>query len=166
MAILIIEKAEKEDLIGQKFEIHEDTDSTLIGRQPSTGIALGDQRASREHARIFLRHGNWFLEDLGSRNGVFIASGGTSKWEKISKKQLSDSDVIQIGSTRMHFSSSQILDHLRDQEPTDAEKPAQKEKRNIPLTVSIIFWILLWAGIFLATKKLTFFILERLNQSF
>jgi hypothetical protein len=45
---------------------------TSIGRAPTNTITVSDETASLEHALISLRSGKWWLEDLGSRNGVLL----------------------------------------------------------------------------------------------
>ena len=44
--------------------------SRTIGRSSKADLVLSDALLSREHARIFLEGGAWFLEDLHSRNGT------------------------------------------------------------------------------------------------
>lgn len=45
-------------------------DDFLIGRDPAAPITLQDRKVSRQHARIFRRGDAYFVEDLGSSNGV------------------------------------------------------------------------------------------------
>lgn len=45
----------------------------VLGRDPSSGILIDDGTVSRRHACIQLDGGNATLEDLGSKNGTFIA---------------------------------------------------------------------------------------------
>ena len=49
-----------------------DKDEYLIGRQPPADLALPYPQVSRRHARIMRRGWSYWLEDLGSRNGVFV----------------------------------------------------------------------------------------------
>jgi sigma-B regulation protein RsbU (phosphoserine phosphatase) len=44
----------------------------VLGRSSKADIVLADRFLSRLHARLFLRDGAWFLEDLGSRNTTFL----------------------------------------------------------------------------------------------
>lgn len=49
------------------------TDEFLIGRDiRDVDLCLDSQAISRKHARIFLKSGNYFLEDLGSSNGTSL----------------------------------------------------------------------------------------------
>lgn len=43
---------------------------SAIGRAPTSTIALPDDTISLEHALLYWRNGQWWLEDLGSRNGT------------------------------------------------------------------------------------------------
>ena len=45
----------------------------LIGRSPGSTLVLDDDYASGRHARIFPQDGEWFVEDLGSTNGTYLA---------------------------------------------------------------------------------------------
>ena len=50
----------------------DDLEAMLIGRDPSCQIVLPDNMVSRLHAKVSGRDGVIFLEDCGSRHGVFI----------------------------------------------------------------------------------------------
>jgi hypothetical protein len=43
---------------------------TSLGRAPTNTAPLPDDTASLEHALLHLRDGQWWLEDLASRNGT------------------------------------------------------------------------------------------------
>jgi len=44
----------------------------FIGRDTQLLVSIPDSKISRRHARVFLRRGAWFIEDLGSVNGVVV----------------------------------------------------------------------------------------------
>ena len=60
-------------------------------------ITCDDTRVSSRHARIERRFGRWILEDAGSKNGTFV--GGV----RVSRHQLEDADLIEIGRTVFCF---------------------------------------------------------------
>jgi serine phosphatase RsbU (regulator of sigma subunit) len=62
-----------------------------IGRQGDNQLVLRDNRASRNHARIFAENGEYFIEDLNSRHGVFVNG------QRITRHKLADSDRIDFG---------------------------------------------------------------------
>ena len=47
--------------------------AVLLGRAPSCTLVLDDDYSSSRHARIYPQGGQWFVEDLGSTNGTFVA---------------------------------------------------------------------------------------------
>jgi DNA-binding SARP family transcriptional activator len=71
-----------------------------IGRNDDNDIVLtGDMRVSRRHARITNQEGLWVLQDLRSRNGVYL--NGTRTIES----PLRDADRIEIGGSTFVFNS-------------------------------------------------------------
>jgi len=44
----------------------------LIGRDPTCDLPIADVTVSSRHARLSFHHQQWWLEDLGSRNGTFL----------------------------------------------------------------------------------------------
>ena len=72
-----------------------------IGRDPENNLVLRDTRISRNHARIMNQNGQFLLEDLKSRHGVFVNG------ERIERRPLRNSDRIDFGfqdSYRITFS--------------------------------------------------------------
>jgi hypothetical protein len=43
-----------------------------IGRADTNNVVVPDSTVSIEHARLIWRDGSWWVEDLGSRNGVLV----------------------------------------------------------------------------------------------
>jgi phosphoserine phosphatase RsbU/P len=81
---------------GQRFHLR--GERNVLGRHPSCEIVLDDSLVSRQHAQISNRRGEFFLEDLRSRNRTYlngIAIGG--------KTQLSDADEVKIGEVVFQF---------------------------------------------------------------
>lgn len=44
----------------------------LVGRDPASDLILDDPTISARHARLSFHHGQWWLEDLHSRNGTLL----------------------------------------------------------------------------------------------
>lgn len=70
----------------------------ILGRHRSCGMVVRDAKASRQHARVFLLEGDWWVEDLKSANGTRLNG------EKLVKPtRLSPADVISIGTTQIRL---------------------------------------------------------------
>lgn len=70
----------------------------LIGREPSSDIALPDTSVSSKHARILRTAEGFLIEDLRSRNGTFVNS------EKVTEKRLlADGDTVRLGKVILTF---------------------------------------------------------------
>ena len=57
---------------GEPFRQELQGEAVVLGRSSKADVVLADRFLSRQHARLFLREGSWFLEDLGSRNTTFL----------------------------------------------------------------------------------------------
>lgn len=62
-----------------------------IGRQAENHLVLRDNRASRNHARILVEAGEYYVEDLKSSHGVFV--NGT----RVTRQKLYAADRIEFG---------------------------------------------------------------------
>jgi hypothetical protein len=49
------------------------TSPILLGRAQEATLVLEDDYASGRHARLFPQGSRWFIEDLGSTNGTYLA---------------------------------------------------------------------------------------------
>ena len=60
--------------IGKKRESQQAFTQTeiIIGRDTHCDLSVMDEALSAHHARIIHHHGQWWLEDLNSRNGTFL----------------------------------------------------------------------------------------------
>jgi hypothetical protein len=60
---------------------------------------------SRRHSEIFVNDsGQWFVKDLGSRNGTFVRGKGQDQFQRIAGDQpLQDGDEIALGNARFEF---------------------------------------------------------------
>jgi pSer/pThr/pTyr-binding forkhead associated (FHA) protein len=69
-------------------------DKTLIGRNKKNDICLPMQFFSDQHALIFKRNNDYYLEDLGSKNGTFL---NNFRLDKGNPLQLKSGDIVQVG---------------------------------------------------------------------
>lgn len=44
----------------------------ILGRDPLCDCTLQSETVSARHARLSYHHGQWWLEDLGSKNGTYL----------------------------------------------------------------------------------------------
>jgi DNA-binding NtrC family response regulator len=83
-----------------------DVDHVVIGRGEKRTIArakergaqvltlsLSDARMSTSHARVSRVGGGWVIEDLGSKNGIWIDG------ERVTRRSLEDGDAVLVGHT-------------------------------------------------------------------
>lgn len=95
----------------------------LIGRGTDCQLSLDDPLVSRRHAVIAVAaDGRATVEDLGSRNGVFLNGVRVDKPER-----LDDGDVIRIGSQDICY-----YDTL-DSRPSSAPRAARVTMQQIPM---------------------------------
>ncbi|MCZ7666030.1 MAG: FHA domain-containing protein [Chloroflexi bacterium] len=69
---------------------------TSIGRAPSSTIVLDYTFISQEHALLMERGGQWWLEDLGSRNGTLLNGAPLTETAVVSS-----GDIITIGEVQL-----------------------------------------------------------------
>jgi serine/threonine protein kinase len=83
---------------------------TVIGRSKEAAdkldidlkkLAHGGDRVSRRHAEIVLRGGDYFIRDLGSLNGTYIAGSGKLGRDQLYK--LKDRDQVVLGGAILQF---------------------------------------------------------------
>ncbi len=104
-AWLVIERGRSP---GKKFTLS--SVESQIGRWDADGGIFPDidldaddpeAKVSRRHARITLREGKYFLEDLGSTNGTFVNRGKRLLPGHV--QPLQDGDEIIVGKTFLRF---------------------------------------------------------------
>jgi phosphoserine phosphatase RsbU/P len=84
-ALLVVEPS------GARTRVALDPLPFSIGRQSGSHLVLRDARISRSHARILAESGDYFIEDLDSRNGVFVNG------DRVRRRKLTASDRIEFG---------------------------------------------------------------------
>jgi len=95
------------------------TDTFVLGRKATLGrfdpesgpveVDLGPLPeavyVSRHHAQLRCdENGQWFIKDLGSRNGTFVRSGAEGTFQRVTDDQpLSDGDELSLGNACFEF---------------------------------------------------------------
>ena len=82
---------------GRSFGLAEEL---TVGRAAGCQVTLDDNFVSQLHARIFVRDGTLYVEDLGSTNGTYLNTRKVS-----SPMVMKRGDRLKIGSTVMELTS-------------------------------------------------------------
>jgi len=85
---------------------------TTIGRAADNSLHLKDETVSAYHARLSYQHGQWILEDAGSRNGTHV-NGLTVDRAFV----IADGDILEFGSVLVTFSMQKGLHMERPHSP-------------------------------------------------
>jgi len=105
---------------GQRLEIAEGQ-AVVIGRDPICDLVLGDDLASRQHAKVRRDFSGTHIEDLGSRNGIKVNR------KRVRTRTLKDRDEVEVGGTRFLF-----LDPTEVREAPSLEPEPSLEMTNPP----------------------------------
>lgn len=81
---------------GRSFDVER---SAILGRGDTADVRFPDNKASREHCRVFQQGGAWVVADLNSRNGIMVNG------VKTTRRNLKHGDEIEVGSTIIAFES-------------------------------------------------------------
>jgi pSer/pThr/pTyr-binding forkhead associated (FHA) protein len=80
-------------------EIAIDKEVITIGRKPGNNVQIDNLAVSGFHAKIFLEAGQYYIEDLNSTNGTFVAR------KRVSRCPLRNNDDITVGKHTLVFLS-------------------------------------------------------------
>ena len=101
---------------------------TTVGRKPHNDIHLEDPTVSGEHA-VFLNLQHFYVEDLGSTNGVILNG------KRVTKRQLTNGDVIRIGRHEFRFVDEGVGEFdktvMIQSTPTPAAATASVQKKGL-----------------------------------
>jgi len=73
-----------------------------IGRTPDNDLQVRESHISRNHAVIRLGPDSAVIEDLGSRNGVFVND------RRVGREVLRDGDIVMLGKARFRFEAGRL----------------------------------------------------------
>jgi pSer/pThr/pTyr-binding forkhead associated (FHA) protein len=88
------------------WELPLQQEALLIGRQSDCDVVLSLERVSRQHAAIERRGDAFWLRDLGSTNGTFLAG------RRVEEQPLHDGDTVRIGDAQLVFKQATSPDDL------------------------------------------------------
>ena len=93
-------------LLNLKAELYFDVEESYvlakdqtIGRSEDNKIAIADPFLSNRNTRVFEEEGNYYLEDLGGKNGTLL----NGKTLRTGIQELSDGDQIRVGQVRFLY---------------------------------------------------------------
>jgi len=101
MATFLVHRPEEESRV-----IRLDKSLITVGRRDDNDIVLADMFVSRVHAEIGKKGSRFVIKDRKSRYGTFVNG------DRISEKELSYGDEIQIGNTLITFVDEKTLDRV------------------------------------------------------
>jgi hypothetical protein len=85
------------ELKGRAYPLGEEI---TLGRAAGCQVTIDDTYASQLHARVFLRDGQVYVEDLGSTNGTYL-----NRRKVTGPMHLQRGDKLQIGNTVLELGS-------------------------------------------------------------
>jgi membrane-bound lytic murein transglycosylase D len=75
-------------------------DAAGIGRDPGSTIFVDHQLVSRQHAEVFYENGDWWLQDLQSRNGTYVEK------ERVDRIPLQNNTAFTLGLNGPHLTAT------------------------------------------------------------
>lgn len=106
-------------LVGERFVVT--AQGLRLGREPGNEVCLDDNGISRQHARVILHNAAVWVQDAGSRNGVFVNG------ERVADhRALKPGDRVSVGS---HFFELQYVSPGDSQPPAPAPRALSSEPR-------------------------------------
>jgi hypothetical protein len=91
----VIDEVDGAAPLGQRYRL---APVTTIGRGSGSTLRLDDPRISTRHAQVRWLDGNWWVEDLGSTNGTFVAGQRVER-----SSPLADGGAFSVGPVRLRL---------------------------------------------------------------
>lgn len=105
---------------GTVFELTKEV--SLIGRDVTNDVVVGDAEVSRQHSRITRTPGGYVLEDLGSTNGTFVNGE-----RLVAPRVMNPGDLVALGETvSLTFDATSPEAAATVAQPAAAVEPAMK----------------------------------------
>jgi pSer/pThr/pTyr-binding forkhead associated (FHA) protein len=131
-------------LTGKTYEVT--AAGLCIGREPTCEIVVTDAGVSRQHARVLLHNGMVWVQDVGSRNGVFVNGNRVPD-----HKQIKAGDKVSVGINIFQL-AMQTRTNVGPTSPPAPVPPAGSNRLVIGLVV---------AAVLLGSGTLAIFLLTR-----
>lgn len=104
-----------------------DAEGLVLGRDPGCSVQIDDPGVSREHARVFLHNGSVWVQDAGSRNGVFV-----NDKRVVRPKTVSPGDDIRVGDHSFTIELAEAGELPSGPTPPPRSKPAPYQGPDSP----------------------------------
>ncbi len=105
---------------GTAFELTKEV--SLIGRDVTNDVVVGDAEVSRQHSRITRTPGGYVLEDLGSTNGTFVNGE-----RLVAPRVMNPGDLVALGETvSLTFDATSTEAAATVAQPAAAVEPAME----------------------------------------
>lgn len=98
---------------GERVSFALTADEIIVGRDPGLGLSLPDAKVSRRHARIIRRDDAYWLQDLGSANGLLLDGLPLS-----GQALITPGSVVELGDCRID-----VVEGDAEQAPLPADGP-------------------------------------------
>jgi phosphoserine phosphatase RsbU/P len=128
MAWLLIEKGPTQ---GQRLELNQDR--TTFGRSASCDVVVPGTAVSRQHAQVVRSQGNYYLEDLGSRNKTYLNNQELTPRTQVS---LTDNDKIKICDYVCSFHLNLPLPDLTPDQAGEDDRESSSTLYDPPITAA------------------------------
>ena len=105
---------------GTVFELTKEV--SLIGRDVTNDVVVGDAEVSRQHSRLTRTPGGYVLEDLGSTNGTFVNGE-----RLVAPRVMNPGDLVALGETvSLTFDATSPEAAATVAQPAATAEPAKK----------------------------------------
>ena len=115
--VLILKKSGGVEIKNNLIRLTEESYS--VGRFPESDICLNDLFISRQHALLSSDKGQWFIQDLGSKNGTFL-NGKRISNEPV---RIAKGDIINFGDKVEFVFEHEIANYLSTQANSSPKSP-------------------------------------------
>jgi len=105
--------------------------SARIGRGPANQVCLDEPSVSRKHAKIYGYNGQYFIEDLRSKNGTWISGNVIKSGLKV---QVQEGVPIAIGNVVVSLGKKCSSDRLPNQYSTSIQPPTNDSLKKSTFT--------------------------------
>lgn len=130
---------------GKRFPIG--AEGVRIGRDPTNTVQISDPEASRFHAEVTLRENGLWVQDTGSRNGVFVNDRRVT-----SSKSIGPGDRVTIGA---HVFTVELVEAEDEEHTVDLSSlmpPPAPPRPMWPLLVAVVALLAVAAGLILSGR--------------